>query len=420
VPLFTVSDLDYDGCDDVVLDWTDSLTPIQVFYGNSDGAVKRADVFEQKYNVRTVRQFEFTDLNEDGVQDIVGRTSPHGWKERELGIAWDADEPEFIALSRGKRSYKVLNSSYETYSHTGLLGDVDNDGITEIIQITEDPAKGTEIKIIDELKFITTGKTSINRSNHVIFDAEVGDLNNDGLLDTVITLSKSHKQHPVVTPEDANKIGTIAIYMGRPKTELNKIQPMVLGRHWMDQQAWRQYLSTKSAEAQTQAYAGTSNVELLDLDHDGDLEILVGYFVQANSSWTTSGMQIFENDNGNFFDATLKFLPEQPANRNLSQPTDLLYDDSLAGLNNDGKKDLILALRSIDSMTDPHYSSVFYLFKDAKYAPVLNDESLLADALKMQLIQSGDFNCDGKQDLIGLFAGIPDKENHYLKTLIAN
>jgi len=248
----------------------------------------------------------------------------------------------------------------------------------------------------------------------------VGDLNNDGLLDTVITLSKSHKQHPVVTPEDANKIGTIAIYMGRPKTELNKIQPMVLGRHWMDQQAWRQYLSTKSAEAQTQAYAGTSNVELLDLDHDGDLEILVGYFVQANSSWTTSGMQIFENDNGNFFDATLKFLPEQPANRNLSQPTDLLYDAILADLNNDGKKDLILALRSIDSMTDPHYSSVFYLFKDGKYAPVLNDESLLADALKMQLIQSGDFNCDGKQDLIGLFAGIPDKENHYLKTLIVN
>jgi len=78
VPLFTVSDLDNDGCDDVVLDWTDSLTPIQVFYGNSDGAVKRADVFEQKYNVRTVRQFEFADLNEDGVQDIVGFTSPHG------------------------------------------------------------------------------------------------------------------------------------------------------------------------------------------------------------------------------------------------------------------------------------------------------------------------------------------------------
>ena len=37
VPLFTVSDLDDDGCDDLVLDWTDSLTPIQIFYGNKAG-----------------------------------------------------------------------------------------------------------------------------------------------------------------------------------------------------------------------------------------------------------------------------------------------------------------------------------------------------------------------------------------------
>ena len=46
---------------------------------------------------------------------------------------------------------------------------------------------------------------------------------------------------------------------------------------------------------------------------------------------------------------------------------------------------------------------MFYLFKEAKYVPVLNDEGLLGDALKMQLIHSGDFNCDGKQDLIGGF-----------------
>ncbi len=283
----------------------------------------------------------------------------------------------------------MLTSRYETSSHTGVLGDVNNDGVIEIIQIIEDPAKGTEIKIIDETTFNTTGKIAINQSKHVIFDAEVGNVNNDGLTDTVVTLSKSHRKHPVVTPNDANKIGTVAVYLGRPKTELNRLKPIVFGSHWMDQDAWSQYLSTKSAEAKTQAYAGTSNVELLDLDHDGDLEILIGYFVQANSSWTTSGMQIFENDDGYFVEATFKFLPEQPANKNLSQPTDLLYDANLADLNNDGKKDLILALRSIDSMTVPYYSSVFYLFKEGKYVPVLNDEGLLGDALKMQLIQSG-------------------------------
>ena len=71
VPLFTVSDLDDDGCDDVVLDWTDSRTSFQIFYGNKAAAVKQVDVFEQEHDLRTVRQFEFAGLNGDGVQDIV-------------------------------------------------------------------------------------------------------------------------------------------------------------------------------------------------------------------------------------------------------------------------------------------------------------------------------------------------------------
>ena len=62
VPLFTVSDLDDDGCDDAVLNWTDPLIPIQIFYGNKAGAVKQVDVFEQGHGVRTVRQFGITML----------------------------------------------------------------------------------------------------------------------------------------------------------------------------------------------------------------------------------------------------------------------------------------------------------------------------------------------------------------------
>lgn len=61
---------------------------------------------------------------------------------------------------------------------------------------------------------------------------------------------------------------------------------------------------------------------------------------------------------------------------------------------------------------------MFYINNGSKFVPVKNDENLLGDAKKIQLIQLGDFNCDGKKDLVGLFHGIPDKENHYLKTLI--
>ena len=75
--LFTVSDLDDDGCDDVVLDWTDCVPLSRYFTVIKPAAmVKQVDVFEQEHDVRTVRQFEFAGLNGDGVQDIVCFTAP--------------------------------------------------------------------------------------------------------------------------------------------------------------------------------------------------------------------------------------------------------------------------------------------------------------------------------------------------------
>ena len=420
VGIFTVADLDQDQCDDVVLEWSDSLSPIQVFYGNKTGALEQGFPFQPGVKVRSVRQFKFSDLNHDGVLDIVGFTAPHGWKVKELGSSWDNSEAEFIAISEAARSYKVLNNTYETYSHTGLLADVDNDKTLDIVQITEDPAKGFKLNISQNLVNHDLVRQVLSPSKYVVFDSKSGDLNGDGLVDTVLTISKSHKKHPLVSPADANKLGTVSIYLGKPNTPLSQLTPTITGNHWMNNVSWKQFLSTKSIDEKLKAYAGTSNVELLDLDNDGDLEILIGYFVHANSHWMTSGVQVLKNESGTFIDKTSELIPHQPANKNIVNPTDLLYTASKADLNNDGKADLIFALRSLDSMTDQTFSSVFYIFKNGKYVPVKNAERLLGAAQKMQLIQAGDFNCDGKKDLIGLFHGIPDKENHYLKTLIAN
>jgi hypothetical protein len=419
VAIFTVADLDKDNCDDVILNWADSLSPIQVFYGSGDGFLKRKNPFQSEKKVRTVRQFKFADLNQDGFLDIVGFTAPHGWKKEELGILWDADEPEFVALSQGSRKYRILDNAYETYSHTGLLGDVDNDGTTDIIQITEVPARGGELNLIQNSAVTTSVSAPIKPEKYAIFDSRSGDINDDGLIDTVFTISKSYRKHLFVSPKDANELGTIAIFFGASHTPLNKIKPVILGGHWMVGKLWEEFLSTKSAEERREAYAGTSNVELMDMDHDGDTDILIGYFVQAKSHWMTSGVQILKNEAGTFLDATSELMPHQPANRSISRPTDLMYEANLVDLNNDGFGDLVLALRGLDSMTESIYSSVFYLFKNGKYVPVKNDETLLGDTPKMQLIQTGDFNCDGKGDLVGLFQGIPDRENHYLKTLIA-
>lgn len=420
VAIFTVADLDQDKCDDVVLEWSDSLSPIQIFYGNETGILKQESPFEPDVRVRSIRQFKFADLNQDDVLDIVGFTAPHGWKNKELGNLWDADEPEFIAISKNARTYHVVENNHETYSHTGLLADTDNDSAIDIIQITEVPAVGFELSFDQNFVKKLSVSESFRLREYAVFDSKNADLNGDGYVDTVLTISKSYRQHPLVSPSDASKLGTLSIYLGKPNTPLRQIKPTITGQHWMSELLWKQFLSTKSPDAKARAYAGTSNVELLDLDHDGDLDILVGYFVQANSHWVTSGVQVLKNDSGVFIDKTSELIPNQPANRSLSRPTDLLYTATQADLNNDGESDLILALRSLDSMTGRRFSSVFYLFKNGQYVPVKNDEKLLGDAQKMQLIQAGDFNCDGKRDLVGLFAGIPDKENHYLKTLIAN
>ena len=417
VAVFKVADLDNDGCDDVALEWTDSFSSPQIFYGNSTGVLIRENVFLTDARVRSIRQFEFDDLNGDGIKDIFGFTAPHGWKQKQLGAFWDSDEPEFIAISSGNRTYQVLSSKDETYSHTGLVADVNNDGKTEVLQFTEDPGEGRTIKLSVD-SFNVGSQIQVNLTKHALFHADTADINGDGYTDTVITLSKSHRKHPQVTPKDASKDGTVAIFLGQPDTELSSIKPQVLGSHWMDDDDWLQFLKDKSNQDKSQAYAGTSNLELLDLDNDGLPEILVGYFVQANSPWMTSGMQVLKFDGTKFIDVTEKLLPHQPSNRSLLYPSGLMYDASTADLNNDGLTDLVVALRSLDSMTDPNSSAVFYLNNGSKFVPVKNDENLLGDAQKMQLIQSGDFNCDGKKDLVGLFHGIPDKENHYLKTLI--
>ena len=80
---------------------------------------------------------------------------------------------------------------------------------------------------------------------------------------------------------------------------------------------WENYIkrTTVNQKNKFDGLAAPSNVNLLDIDDDGDLDIVVGYFVSNQSSWETSGFEILENINGKFIPATDKFVPHQPANR---------------------------------------------------------------------------------------------------------
>mgnify|MGYP003300671570 FL=1 len=64
---------------------------------------------------------------------------------------------------------------------------------------------------------------------------------------------------------------------------------------------------------------GTSNVELLDVDGDGYLDILEGQYHTVSGLWSGSGFKFYRyNHKGNCFeDATDKFFPNQFTNRNI-------------------------------------------------------------------------------------------------------
>ena len=409
-----VADIDNDNCDDVLLDFADSAAEPRVFFGNPEKEFVASDPFIGKNPVRHIRRAAFADLNDDGINDIIGFTAPHGWRSKDLGEAWDGDEPEFIALSETARRFRVLQNDYQTYAHAGVVADLDHDGTLDILPIWETykspfwkggkTSLGLKISLSDMVE--KTGIRLKNQKKIAILDATAGDLNGDGLADLVLaTGDYRYDNKKSFSPKMATKLGTVAVYFGERGRDIQDVKPIRMGTHWMPDAIWENYIkrTTINQKNKFDGLAAPSNVNLLDIDDDGDLDIVVGYFVSNQSSWETSSFEILENISGKFVPATDKFVPYQPANRDHKNRTGFIESISLADIDQDGRKDLLLTMRVDEKRSRHDELASIFINRDGKFLPVSKEKSsgwMMINGPKT--LRPGDFNCDGKPDLVGV------------------
>ena len=140
----------------------------------------------------------------------------------------------------------------------------------------------------------------------------------------------------------------------------------------------------------------------MDLDQDGDFDVLIGYYVGSGGAWETSTFNAFLNENGFLRDATSELFPRQTANSAVDNPTSFIFGFHEIDINLDGSIDLLLETKSKDSDLKNDVSHNFFISKDDKFYPYDYHTKLgYHEIANIEKVRSADLNGDGFLDLIG-------------------
>lgn len=425
IPIPFVHDFDGDACDDILVQFMDSNAHPYIIRGRPGSAKAEAFVAELATDIpksRAIRNAAIRDLDGDGKPDFVGFTAPHGLEGRGY-----VPSPEHeIVIAQGGDAWAT---SQDTYAHGGLVGDVNGDGITDIFPIDEDSKKPRHALLGDGNGDFSERFRVTALSGDFIFDAESSDLNGDGIDDFVAITALDYSRDSNVTPARAGEAGTLAVAFGETGKSINELEFERLGTHSMGELHWVAYQLADAYGADGDVgyagggiYAAPSNVDLIDFDGDGDVDILVGYFVSASSSWKTSGFRLYRNDDGEFSDVTAELAPYQPANlfpgnqqpgQIENQATDALLSASMIDLTGNGAKDLLLSIQTPDIMHHDQYRAAVYRNDKGRFVPVKTGDD---DLRFTSHLMAGDFNCDGKDDIAGM--GFHNESQHSVRIML--
>ncbi len=399
-----VHDLDGDGCDDILVQFMDSNAHPYIIRGRPGDAEASAFLAELATDIpksRSIRNAAIRDIDGDGKPDFVGFTAPHGLE----GMGYVPSPEHEIVIPQGGDAWAT---PHDTYAHGGLVGDVNGDGVPDIFAISEGPGNARYAVLGDGYGGFSERVRLNVLPSEVIFDAYSADLNGDDVDDFVFITALDYVRQKQVPPARASEHGTLAIALGEPGKSLDQLQFTRLGTHVMDEWHWAAYglqnalgfdADSGYSGGGVWTYSAPSNVELIDFDDDGDLDILVGYFVSSNSSWHTSGFGLFRNDDGQFTDVTAEVAPHQPANLHAGMKrTDAMIGAAMVDLDRDGAKDLLLSVQTPDHMHHSRFRASAYLNVDGSFMPVAASADPTRD---LAMLTTGDFNCDGIADLAG-------------------
>lgn len=412
---FAVGDFNNDNLDDLVITYGDTYTKPRFYIAQGDGTFIWQDLAPAGSERRHIRNSAVVDLNKDGYLDYVGFCAPHGFYESELGALWDYTEPDLILINQSGQIFRAAPGIPEASHHGGAVADVNQDGRLDVFGMSETASKswaeprsallqqidGSFIKSSDYLTGVF--------STLVISDLRIADLNSDRIADYVFTIAPNDglvNNTSLGTPMSSSALGVIAYAYGRENLALNNLSWEFIGEHWMDADTWLNYLSKndRNIAGQKSYSSGPSNVELLDINSDSLLDILIGFYVSAPFSWQTSGFRYFRNTGIGFVDETSLVFPNQSSNRDTNSPTGFILGFSLADLDGDGDRDLILTHKGEERPSSGTASFQIFINEKGIFEPfdLGNLDFSYQGWAGLGKIHVGDFNGDGAPDLASL------------------
>jgi len=417
-----VGDFNNDNLDDLVIHFGDvSILPI-VLLSNGDGTFRQSTAVPIDAERRHIRNGDAQDINGDGNLDFIGYTSPHGTKESVLGSTWNWFEPPLIMLGDGKGGFSTVDGLNSGSFHGGATGDINSDGLIDVFALPSGKYFPTGVNLpqaplIQNLSNVkpsfvaSNGSLPIWLSELQTDDMRMADFNGDGNIDFAVLIGGAYNDSTGrrLNPNEAKKLGAVAIAYGNGTTNLSELKWTTYGGHSMSDANWQEAINKYNSNSERDSAAFPTTIDTFDLDGDGDLDIIISDSIAFPSwSWFTSGIQVLKNTGNGFSEATKEFFPTQTANLDISTPTNFADAFFFIDVNGDGLKDIILSLSNSNANNLDEASASIFLNHDGVFIPITQSESLtykLSNIFETQGIGdlvTGDFNGDGVTDFVTL------------------
>jgi hypothetical protein len=417
-----VGDFNNDNLDDLVIHFGDvSILPI-VLLSNGDGTFRQSTAVPIDAERRHIRNGDAQDINGDGNLDFIGYTSPHGTKESVLGSTWNWFEPPLIMLGDGKGGFSTVDGLNSGSFHGGATGDINSDGLIDVFALPSGKYFPTGVNLPQAplIQNLSNAKPSFVASNGSLpiwlselqtDDMRMADFNGDGNIDFAVLIGGAYNDSTGrrLNPNEAKKLGAVAIAYGNGTTNLSELKWTTYGGHSMSDANWQEAINKYNSNSERDSAAFPATIDTFDLDGDGDLDIIISDSIAFPSwSWFTSGIQVLKNTGSGFSEATNEFFPTQTANLDISTPTNFADAFFFIDVNGDGLKDIILSLSNSNANNLDEASASIFLNHDGVFIPITQSESLtykLSNIFETQGIGdlvTGDFNGDGVTDFVTL------------------